>query len=300
MVAVAHGWTAATLKVRFNETIDRIVMRWMDAVVCVSEAQARRVRRALVPQRKIEVIRNAVAAEAFAAPDPAYGDKLRDFFKRKPKQIVGTAGRLSPEKGFEIMVDAAAIVAEKDADIGFIHFGDGPERESIKRSIATSGLSDRFILAGFRADVAKFLPHLDLMVLPSYTEGLPVVLLEAFAANVPAVATAVGGTPEVIEEGLSGYLVRPGDPSALAERILDAFRDEGVRRGMGEQGAGRRGRILVLKSRVRSIRNCSAGLLASRERERPECSSRSRSRLAQTRKSDVSRRGQPYIMTSRS
>ncbi len=239
VVAVAHGWTAATLKVRFNETIDRIVMRWMDAVVCVSEAQARRVRRALVPQRKIEVIRNAIAGESFAEPDPTYGDKLRDFFERKPKRIVGAAGRLSPEKGFEIMVDAAAIVAAKNADIGFIHFGDGPEREAIKRSIAAKGLTDLFILAGFRTDVARFLPHLDLMVLPSYTEGLPVVLLEAFAAGVPAVATAVGGTPEVIEEGQSGYLVRPGDPGALAQRILDSLQDEGVRRAMGRHGKRR-------------------------------------------------------------
>src|SRR5207253_4411935 len=98
---------------------------------------------------------------------------------------------------------------------------------------------ERFQLAGFRSDVAQFLPHLDLMVLPSYTEGLPVVLLEAFAAGVPAVATAVGGTPEVIEEGKSGYLVPPGDPPALARRILDVLRQDATRLAMGWRGQRR-------------------------------------------------------------
>lgn len=239
VISVSHGWTAATLKVRLYETIDRLVLRWMDAVVCVSEAQGERVRRANVPKHKIIVIRNAIAAEAFAASDPAYGDLLRHFFLKPPKYIIGAAGRLSPEKGFDQLVEAAGQVLQQNPDIGFVQFGDGPLRETITRQIAAKGLRERFILAGFRTDIAKFLPHLDLAVLPSYTEGLPVVLLESFAAGVPAVATAVGGTPEVIEEGKSGYLVPPGDPAALARRILDALRDDAARQAMGRYGRQR-------------------------------------------------------------
>ena len=93
-----------------------------------------------------------------------------------------------------------------------------------------------FVLAGFRADVDQFLPFLDLFVLPSYTEGLPNVVLESFAAGVPVVATAVGGTPEVVEDGASGYLVPAGDPQALADRILDALANEDRLRDMGLQG----------------------------------------------------------------
>ncbi len=209
------------------------------AVVCVSQAQARRVRRAWVPEEKITVIRNAVADEAFAEPDPAYAVHLRGLFPRPPRQIVGAAGRLSPEKGFDQLVEAARLIQRQDRDIGFVHFGDGPLREKVTGQIAAAGLQDCFLLAGFRSDVVKFLPHLDLMVLPSYTEGLPVVLLEAFAAGVPAVATAVGGTPEVIEEGKSGYLVPPGDPPALAVAIRRALRDDPTRQALGRYGRKR-------------------------------------------------------------
>jgi glycosyltransferase involved in cell wall biosynthesis len=134
---------------------------------------------------------------------------------------------------------AAEQVCRTDSTVGFIVFGDGPERANIERQIGAIGLAGRFILAGFHADLAGFLPHLDLAVLPSFTEGLPVVLLEAFAAGVPAVATAVGGTPEVLDDGRSGFLVPPGDPSALAVRIVEVL-SEGERRcAMGQHGRER-------------------------------------------------------------
>jgi glycosyltransferase involved in cell wall biosynthesis len=233
VIAISHGWTAATLKVRFNELIDRVVLRWMDAVVCVSAAQAARVCRALVPARKIVTITNSVSADAFAAPDRAYRTALVRFFPQPPRCIVGAAGRFSPEKDFALFVDAAAAVAAQRPDTGFVLFGDGPLRGALEQQIARLGLRERFVLAGFRSDVGKYLPHLDLAVLSSLTEGLPVILLEAFAAGVPMVATAVGGIPEVLEDGRSGYLVPPGDRAALARRILDAIDDDGARRAMG-------------------------------------------------------------------
>src|SRR5207302_6843198 len=104
---------------------------------------------------------------------------------------------------------------------------------------AAAGLTRRFVLAGFRDDLDGYLPFLDLLVLPSFTEGLPNVVLEASAAGVPVVATAVGGTPEVIEDGVSGHLVPAGDPAALARRILDCIADEKERRRMGQLGRQR-------------------------------------------------------------
>ncbi len=238
-VSVSHGWTSATLKVRCYETLDRLVLRWMDAVVCVSEGQAVKVRRTGAPEERIVVIRNAVGLEAFAAPDPACRRLLEGFFPRPPRRIVGAAGRLSPEKGFDRLIDAAAMVIRAEPDTGFVIFGDGPLRSALAAQIAERGLQDRFVLAGFCTDLERFLPQLDLAVLSSLTEGLPVVLLEAMAAGVPAVSTAVGGTPEVIDDGLNGYLVPPGDPAALARRILDMLRDDAARRAMGERGRRR-------------------------------------------------------------
>jgi glycosyltransferase involved in cell wall biosynthesis len=239
VVSVSHGWTAATLKVRLYEALDRLVLRWMDCTVCVSERQAVRVRRALVPAGRVAVIRNAIQTELFDHPDPAYRRILEGLFAEPPRHIVGAAGRLSPEKGFGQLVSAAALVTRSAADTGFVLFGDGPLREALREQVAAQGLGKRFVLAGFRGDLEKFLPHLDLVALPSYTEGLPVVVLEAFAGGVPVVATAVGGTPEVVEDGVNGYLVPAGDPAALAGRILDVLGDEAGRRAMGQRGRQR-------------------------------------------------------------
>jgi glycosyltransferase involved in cell wall biosynthesis len=218
----------------------------------VSQGQAAKVRRAGIGEDKITVIYNAIRPERFVDPDPVGRDLLRGLFlqaanplPRAPEIIVGAAGRLSREKGFGVLVDAAATVLGSRAKVhgspcgvGFILFGDGPLRESLERQIAAAGLEGRFILAGFRSDLDRLLPNLDLMVLPSFSEGLPNVALEALAAGVPVVATAVGGTPEVIEDGQTGYLVPPGDAAALAGRMLEAISDPAGRSRLTGQGRG--------------------------------------------------------------
>ncbi|MFO0951487.1 MAG: glycosyltransferase [Isosphaeraceae bacterium] len=240
VLSVAHGWTAATWKVRVNETLDRLSMRGMDRVVCVSEAQAVKVRRAGVPARKTVVVRNAIDADRY---DPSHADpdgraKLLGMFPEPPRLVVGSVGRLSPEKGFGVLVQAAAEVARAEPGVGFVHFGDGPLRPAVEEQIAALGLSHRFVLAGFRTNVHRFFPHFDLFTLPSFTEGLPCVVLESFASGVPVVATAVGGTPEVVTEGPegNGRLVPAGNPGALAEALLATLRDEPGRRLQAERG----------------------------------------------------------------
>jgi glycosyltransferase involved in cell wall biosynthesis len=238
-VAIAHGWTAATLKVRLNEALDRRVLRRMACTVCVSEAMAVKVRRAGVPPERVAVICNAIDAEPFDRPDPAYREELSGLFAERPAYIVGAAGRLSPEKGFDQFIEAAARVARQKPDVGFVLFGDGPLRKALTRRVAERGLERRFVLGGFRPDIHRVLPHFDVAILSSHTEGLPVVVLEALAAGVPVVATAVGGTPEVIDEGVQGFLVPPGDPGALADRILRLLGSDSLRRQMGERGRQR-------------------------------------------------------------
>ncbi len=201
VIAMSHGWTAETRKVRVYECLDRACLRRMDRVVCVSEAQAEKVRRAGVRPDRVSVIRNAVRAERFDRVDPAGREALLAMFPERPERVIGSAGRLSPEKGFSILVEAAAIVARSDPGAGFIHFGDGPLRETIWRRIGELGLERRFILAGHRDDLDRFLPHWDLSVLPSFTEGLPTVVLESYAAGVPVVASPGGGAPEAVAGG---------------------------------------------------------------------------------------------------
>jgi glycosyltransferase involved in cell wall biosynthesis len=235
-VAVSRGWTHENWKVRLYEALDRRHLRWMDRVVAVSEGQAEKVRRCGVRPERVRVIHNAVDPERFADPDPNYRVKLRRFFHQPFMRIIGAAGRLSPEKGFDVLIAAAARVVKAEESVGFLLFGEGPCKADLVKQINTSGLSRYFVLSGFRADLDRFFPFLDLLVLPSHTEGMPNVVLEAFAGGVPVVATAVGGTPELVEDKVSGYLVPPGDPDVLAARILDALSSEDNLRDMGLRG----------------------------------------------------------------
>ena len=236
VVSVSHGWTSATWKVRVNEAIDRVCLQGMDRIVCVSQCQARRVHRSGISARKIVVIPNAIDATKYGQRDPAMRARLVSLFPAAnlPRRLVGAAGRLSPEKGYGVLVEAAAVVIRDAPDVGFLHFGDGPLRGEIAERIATLGLTDRFILAGFRDDLPRVYSALDLFALPSFTEGLPVVVLEAFASSVPVVATAVGGTPEVVRDGENGLLVPSGNSEALAEAIMSCL-DRDCR-AMGERG----------------------------------------------------------------
>jgi glycosyltransferase involved in cell wall biosynthesis len=236
VVAISRGWTRETWKVRLYEAVDRLHLRFMDRVVCVSGGQATKVRKCGVAANRIVVIRNAIQAERFDDPEPDCRDCLLDFFKDPPDRVVGAVGRLSREKGFGVLVDAAREISRTDLKTGFILFGDGMLRSDLVRRIEDAGLAGRFILAGFRKDLDSLLPGLDALALSSFTEGLPNVVLEAFAAGVPVVATAVGGTPEVIDDGINGYLVPPSNAKALAKRLRDLLASEDRRRTMGRRG----------------------------------------------------------------
>jgi glycosyltransferase involved in cell wall biosynthesis len=239
VVSISHGWTAATWRVRCYEWLDRFILGWMDAVVCVSKAQADKARVAGVAEAKIAVIQNAIDADAFVEPQPDVRAEMARWFASPPRWIIGAAGRLSPEKGFAVYIEAATQVVQQRPDADFVLFGDGPLRGDLERLVAQRGLQGRFVFAGFRNDLGRFLPNLDIHVMSSATEGLPVVLLEAGAAGVPTVATSVGGIPEVLDDAQDGYLVAAGDASALAQRVIALLDNEPQRQAMGQAARDR-------------------------------------------------------------
>jgi glycosyltransferase involved in cell wall biosynthesis len=260
VVAVSRGWTAETWRVRLYEVLDRRVLGRMDRVVCVSHAQAQKVRRAGVPRQKTVVIHDAVRADRFPSPRNEDRVRLEQLFAEPPKRIVGAAGRLSPEKGFDVLIDAASEVLRRDPSVGFVLYGDGRLRGALAGRVRERKLEGRFVLAGFCSELDRLFPCFDLFVLPSFTEGLPNVVLEAFAAGVPVVATAVGGTPEVVRDGHNGYLVPPGDSAALAKRIADALCDQRQLRKFGERGRQRVERCFSFASQAESYVRLLAGL----------------------------------------
>lgn len=151
VVAVSRGWTRENAKVRLYEALDRVNLRWMDRVVCVSEGQAAKVRRAGVASDRLTVIHNAIDSSRFDRRDDSAGDQLRALFPESDGPIVGAAGRLSPEKGFADLVDAAAIVVREFPSARFVLWGDGVLRDSLARKIDALGLVERFVLVGSAA-----------------------------------------------------------------------------------------------------------------------------------------------------
>lgn len=239
-VAVSRGWTGETRRVKLYEWLDRRHLRLMDHVVCVSEGQAAKVRRwCRVPAPRLSVIHNSARLAAFAARDPASRGRLLSFFVPGVDRVVLAAGRLSPEKGFGVLVEAAATICTADPAAGVVIFGEGALRPELERRVAELGLSDRVVLPGFRTDLDSLIGAAEVVVLPSFTEGLPNVALEASAAGVPVVATAVGGTPEVVADGATGFLVPGGEPAALAAKVGELLRDTALRTRMGAAGRGR-------------------------------------------------------------
>ncbi|HEY1189030.1 MAG TPA: glycosyltransferase [Gemmata sp.] len=241
-VAVSRGWTGETRKVKVYEWIDRRHLALMDHVVCVSEGQAEKVRRwCRVPTNRLSVIRNSARLGAFENPDPSARGRLMSFFPSGTtvSRVVVGAGRFSPEKGFGVLVDAAATICRENGAAGAVLFGEGPLRGELERRVADLGLTGRVVLPGFRTDLDSLIGAADVVVLPSYTEGLPNVALEASAAGVPVVATAVGGTPEAIADTVNGFLVPPGSPPALAAKVGELLRDPSLCARFGAAGRAR-------------------------------------------------------------
>jgi glycosyltransferase involved in cell wall biosynthesis len=185
------------------------------AVIAVSSAIRRRlVEVDGVPSAKIHVIHNALPR--LPARATAVGG-----LPRPDGPLVGVIARLQPEKGVAVFLRAAKRLAQNVSDAGFVVVGDGPQRGMLERLAADLGVAVTFL--GFRPDGPALIGELDLLVIPSLSEGTPLVLLEGAAAGVPVVATTVGGIPEQVSDGIEGLLVPPGDNRTLADacrRIL--------------------------------------------------------------------------------
>ena len=154
--------------------------------------------------------------------------------------IVGNVANFRPPKGHQHLIDAARRVCDEADRVKFLLIGEDRKgkviRERTEEQVADLGLADKVKLLGFREDVAALLRIMDVFVLASISEGLPLSVVEAQAAGAPVVATNVGGLAEIVSEGKSGFLVPPGDAAALAERILALVRDPRLRERISAEG----------------------------------------------------------------
>jgi glycosyltransferase involved in cell wall biosynthesis len=233
-IAVSRGWTGESAKIRCYEGIDRYFLRHVDHVVAVSFGQMKKVLSTGVKAEKASVIANGINLLSICAP---CGTGVREQLGIPAAAVfVASAGRLSPEKNYAGMIEAARLASEGDSTLHFAIFGEGVLRPDLEARIAAAGLTGRFHLPGFRTDLQAVLHDIDIFMLPSFSEGLPNVALEAFAVRKPIVATAVGGTPEVVQDGVSGFLTAPDQTRAMGEFLVRLASDRDLRQRMGEAG----------------------------------------------------------------
>lgn len=164
----------------------------------------------------------------------AYGRRDRASFEKR----VIFVGRLDPVKGASLLIEAMAMVVREHPDARLTLVGDGPARVLAEARVADLGLAQVVTFAGFQSQgaVAALLDQSDLLVLPSFAEGVPVVLMEAMASRIPVIASRVAGVQELVEDGVVGYAVPPGDVATLAERIARLIGNPALAARMGQTG----------------------------------------------------------------
>ena len=195
------------------------------------------VRREGVPEQKIHVIHNAIDADCFNEAIAVQG--ALSFASEDSKLVAVVANMYSPVKGHATLVAAAKHVCLHAPHVLFLLIGDGTERPKIEQQVKDAGLQKHFLFLGSRGDIPQLLAACDLFVLPSESEGMPNALLEAMASGLPAIATAVGGVPEVIEHNVTGLMVPPCDPAALSKAILALLNNEDLRHRLARAGRER-------------------------------------------------------------
>lgn len=235
------------------------ICRLADRIVANAEAVRERLVAEGYDRDKIVVIRNGIARSRFAG---VAGGKLRNEYRLPPDApLVAVLSRLNPLKGVEHFLEAAAIVSCRFDGARFLVIGDGAYRVELERHASRLGLDRRVIFTGFRLDVPQLLPEITVSVLPSLSEATSNALLESMAAGVPVVATRVGGNPEVVEDRVTGLLVAPRDPAALARAICRLLENRALAAKLGAAGKRRVAEHFSLERAVRETERLYLDLL---------------------------------------
>jgi glycosyltransferase involved in cell wall biosynthesis len=219
--------TEAPWRGRVARTVSRLVYQRVAHVVAVSSA----IRNTLVgaygvPAGRVDMLLPATTTPAAAPRRPA-GARAG---------AVGVVGRLVPEKGVDVFLQAVSLVTSVIPSARFVVIGDGPLRAPLEDRAEALGLAGAVTFTGFRSDAPHLIAGLDVLVVPSRSDGSPLVVCEAMAAGVPVVASRVGGLPDLVTHGDSGLLVRPEDPEDLARTLVSLLMDPAAARALGLRG----------------------------------------------------------------
>ena len=237
VLSTVHGWAKQTagMKGKIYEFVDALSLREMDKIVAVSRAVRDDLTQRGVNADKIEVIYNGIALDCLKSNFSGslvrteYGIPQNTF-------VLGAVGRLVPVKGYQYLIEAMRSVVNAIPDCKLVIAGEGPLKDELFRRIVKHGLTSYISLLGYQASIPRFLSMVDIFVMPSLSEGLPIALLEAMACGNPILASSVGGIPEVITSGEDGILLPPADPKVLADSIMEMYFNGKLRAKISSRG----------------------------------------------------------------
>jgi len=257
----ADGGSRGGLMVR--NAVGVITRGRTDAFIAVSEAIGQALVASGVVPGRVHVVRNGVDAAAIRTA--AVREPLTAVLPAGEGPLIGCVARLEKVKGVADFVDAAAAIAVDVPSARFVVVGSGSQEELLIAR-RTAALAGRLEFLGHTQSIEPLLAVLDVLVLPSLSEALGLVLLEAGALGVPVVATSVGGVPEAVADGVTGILVPPASPTQLADAVVRLLRDPAVARAMGAAGRERVEREFTVERMVAGHLAVYEGLLGSQVR----------------------------------
>ncbi|MBI4435822.1 MAG: glycosyltransferase family 4 protein [Candidatus Omnitrophica bacterium] len=252
----------------FYAFLERIAGYFCDALIAVSPSEGELARSAKVlPAQKIVQICNGVDLKEFEFEvDPRMKKKALGIPEERP--MVLTVGRFAPQKAPGVFIDAAERVLAENRDVTFVMIGDGPLFQRVLERVHKGNFRDRLFLLEWRSDVKEIIASCDVYVLSSLWEGLPYTVLEAMVLRKPVVATAARGTRDVVQEGVTGFLVGLHDEKGMAEKILTLLLDPPLARKMGEKGRFLVEQDFTLETHVQKTEALYERLLTEKKREK--------------------------------
>jgi len=238
VVHTYHGFgfhpRQSSLARRFFIFLERICARRTRALVFVSKSNRDEAAgRGIGDPRRYHLIRSGIKLSEYPAAVPDRRRAKTAFGAGFHKIVVVSIGNFKPQKNAMDFVSAAEMVLAENSEIEFLYVGDGAMRAAVEARIFARGLSSRVKLLGWRRDVAQILAVSDIFVLTSLWEGLPRALLEAMASGLVPVCYVADGIAEMVQDGINGFLIAPGDAAALAKRVIQLASDEPLRRRLG-------------------------------------------------------------------
>jgi glycosyltransferase involved in cell wall biosynthesis len=261
---VLHGYFGP-LKSQAFRLLERLLARMTTRLVAVSpQVRDDLVSLGVAPAEKFSVVRLGIELGERVRTQVA-GVAARARLGIAPERfVVGWVGRMTGVKRTDDVLESVARLREGGVDAALLLVGDGPDREHVEQRASALGIIRHCYFLGYQEDVSDWYQAFDTLILPSSNEGTPVVVIEALASGCPVVATSVGGVPDVVREGVDGFLVPAGDVEALAQRLTRLAADSELRERMGAAGRESVPERYAVERLVGDIDELYRSLLASR------------------------------------